>query len=117
MIDVRTDDEPISPDGRFRSIHDRHNFDRGPTITVVATDKPTYEDLCLRVPKTVRQVSISLGFLTRQDVGKRCTSFQSGLPNHARPHVILPISTPLVVRPAGSHKRWLDEAPCQSLPG
>jgi hypothetical protein len=38
---VRTDHELISPDGRFRSIHDRHNFDRGPTITVVATERPT----------------------------------------------------------------------------
>ena len=44
MIDVRTDHEPISPDGRFRSIYDRHNFDRDPTITVVATDKPTYQE-------------------------------------------------------------------------
>jgi hypothetical protein len=42
MIDVRTDHEPISPDGRFRSIHDGHNLDRGPTITVVATNKPTF---------------------------------------------------------------------------
>jgi len=41
MIDVRTDDEPISPDSRFRSIHDGHNFDRGPTITVFEIDKPT----------------------------------------------------------------------------
>jgi hypothetical protein len=50
----------------------------------ITSHKPTYVDLCLRVPKTVRQVLISSNFLRRPDVGKSCTEFVSkGLPNHA----------------------------------
>ena len=50
----------------------------------VTSYKLTYVGLCLRVPKTVRQVLISSNFLRRPDVGTSCTEFVSkGLPNHA----------------------------------